>query len=143
MSEDDLRENARIIEDTLQAFGVEGKVIEVNRGPAITQFGVEPGFVQRGGKMTKVKVSKITALADDLALALAAKTIRIEAPVPGKNIVGIEVPNDEIATVALRDVIESESFQKVEAQRRAAHRAGAGCVRAGRSRLIWRRCRTC
>jgi S-DNA-T family DNA segregation ATPase FtsK/SpoIIIE len=64
--------------------------------------------------MTKVKVSKITALADDLALALAAKTIRIEAPVPGKNIVGIEVPNNEIATVALRDVIESESFQKVK-----------------------------
>ncbi|CAG0927750.1 DNA translocase SpoIIIE [Thermoflexales bacterium] len=114
LSEDDLRENAHIIEDTLQAFGVEGKVIEVNRGPAITQFGVEPGFVQRGGKMTKVKVSKITALADDLALALAAKTIRIEAPVPGKNIVGIEVPNHEIATVALRDVIESEPFQKVK-----------------------------
>jgi S-DNA-T family DNA segregation ATPase FtsK/SpoIIIE len=114
LSEDDLRENAHIIEDTLQAFGVEGKVIEVNRGPAITQFGVEPGFVQRGGKITKVKVSKITALADDLALALAAKTIRIEAPVPGKNIVGIEVPNHEIATVALRDVIESEAFQKVK-----------------------------
>jgi S-DNA-T family DNA segregation ATPase FtsK/SpoIIIE len=114
LTEDDLRENAHIIEDTLQAFGVEGKVIEVNRGPAITQFGVEPGFVQRGGKITKVKVSKITALADDLALALAAKTIRIEAPVPGKNIVGIEVPNHEIATVALRDVIESEAFQKVK-----------------------------
>lgn len=114
LSEDDLRENARIIEETLQAFGVEGKVIEVNRGPAITQFGVEPGFVQRGGKVTKVKVSKITALADDLALALAAKTIRIEAPVPGRNIVGIEVPNSEIATVALRDVIESEAFQKVQ-----------------------------
>jgi DNA segregation ATPase FtsK/SpoIIIE, S-DNA-T family len=114
LSEDDLRENARVIEETLQAFGVEGKVIEVNRGPAITQFGVEPGFVQRGGKVTKVKVSKITALADDLALALAAKTIRIEAPVPGRNIVGIEVPNAEIATVALRDVIESESFQKVK-----------------------------
>ena len=114
LSEDDLRENARIIEETLQAFGVEGKVIEVNRGPVITQFGVEPGFVQRGGKMTKVKVSKITALADDLALALAAKTIRIEAPVPGRNIVGIEVPNHEISTVALRDVLESESFHKVE-----------------------------
>lgn len=114
LSEDDLRENARLIEETLQAFGVEGKVIEVNRGPAITQFGVEPGFVQRGGKVTKVKVSKITALADDLALALAAKTIRIEAPVPGRNIVGIEVPNGEIATVALRDVIESEAFQKVK-----------------------------
>ena len=114
LSDDDLRKNAQIIVETLQAFGVEGKVIEVNRGPAITQFGVEPGFVQRGGKLTKVKVSKITALADDLALALAAKTIRIEAPVPGKNIVGIEVPNHEIAMVALRDVIESEAFQKMK-----------------------------
>ncbi len=120
MSEDDLRGKARIIEDTLHSFGVEGKVIEVNRGPTVTQFGVEPGFVQRGGKETKVKVSKISALADDLALALAAKTIRIEAPVPGKGIVGIEVPNNEVSTVALRDVIESESFQKLKSHLRIA-----------------------
>ncbi len=120
MSEEDLRGKARIIEDTLRSFGVEGKVIEVNRGPTVTQFGVEPGFVQRGGKETKVKVSKISALADDLALALAAKTIRIEAPVPGKGIVGIEVPNNEVSTVALRDVIESESFQKLKSHLRIA-----------------------
>jgi S-DNA-T family DNA segregation ATPase FtsK/SpoIIIE len=120
MSEDDLRDKAHIIEDTLRAFGVEGKVIEVNRGPAITQFGVEPGFITRAGKQTKVKVSKISALADDLALALAAKSIRIEAPVPGRAIVGIEVPNGEIATVCIRDVLESESFTKIKSPLRIA-----------------------
>jgi S-DNA-T family DNA segregation ATPase FtsK/SpoIIIE len=114
MSEEDLRIKAHIIEDTLHHLGVEGKVVEVNRGPVITQFGVEPGFVTaRSGKETKVKVSRITALADDLALALAAKTIRIEAPVPGRNVVGIEVPNAETSLVALRDVLESEEFTKI------------------------------
>ncbi len=120
MSEDDLRDKAHVIEDTLHAFGVEGKVIEVNRGPAITQFGVEPGFITRAGKQTKVKVSKISALADDLALALAAKSIRIEAPVPGRAIVGIEVPNGEIATVCIRDVLESDSFTKIKSPLRVA-----------------------
>ena len=113
LSEDDIRFKVNVIEDTLHSFGVEGKVVEVNRGPAITQFGVEPGFVNRAGKLTKVKVSKISALADDLALALAAKSIRIEAPVPGRNVVGIEVPNGETSIVALRDVIDSETFQKI------------------------------
>jgi S-DNA-T family DNA segregation ATPase FtsK/SpoIIIE len=113
LSEDDIRFKVSVIEDTLHSFGVEGKVVEVNRGPAITQFGVEPGFVNRAGKLTKVKVSKISALADDLALALAAKSIRIEAPVPGRNVVGIEVPNGETSIVALRDVIDSEAFQKI------------------------------
>ena len=120
VGEDDIREKAHIIEDTLRSFGVEGSVIEVNRGPAITQFGVEPGFIKRGDKMTKVKVSKISSLADDLALALAARTIRIEAPVPGKNIVGIEVPNGETSLVALRDVIDSEEFQKIDSPLRFA-----------------------
>ena len=120
MSEDDIRSKVNVIEETLHAFGVEGKVIEVNRGPAITQFGVEPGFIKRGDKATKVKVSKISALADDLALALAAKSIRIEAPVPGRSIVGIEVPNGETSIVALRDVIESEAFQKITSPLRFA-----------------------
>ncbi len=120
LSEDDLRDKAHIIEDTLHAFGVEGKVVEVNRGPAITQFGVEPGFIVRAGKQTKVKVSKISALSDDLALALAAKSIRIEAPVPGRAIVGIEVPNGEIATVCIRDVLENEAFTKIKSSLRIA-----------------------
>ena len=114
LSETEIRERAQIIETTLRSFGVPGRVTEVNRGPTITQFGVEPGYVEgRGGKKTKVKVSRISALADDLALALAAQRIRIETPVPGKSIVGIEVPNAEMAMVALRDVTETDVFEKL------------------------------
>jgi S-DNA-T family DNA segregation ATPase FtsK/SpoIIIE len=114
LSETEIRERAQIIETTLRSFGVPSRVTEVNRGPVITQFGLEPGYVEgRGGKKTKVKVSRISALADDLALALAAQRIRIETPVPGKSIVGIEVPNAEMAMVALRDVIETDVFEKL------------------------------
>ncbi len=109
------RQRANIIEHTLAAFGAPVRVVEVNRGPTITQFGVEPDFVeQRGGKKTKVKVGKIAALADDLALALSAHSVRIEAPVPGKGFVGIEVPNTETSLVALRDVMESANFDKIK-----------------------------
>lgn len=112
-------QRARLIEETLIAFGAPARVVEVNRGPTITQFGVEPDFVEgRAGKRIKVKVSKIAALADDLALALAAPSIRVEAPVPGKGYVGIEVPNPEISLVALRDVMESERFRKIHSQLR-------------------------
>jgi len=115
------RERARLIEATLQAFGAPARVVEVNRGPVITQFGVEPDFIEgRGGRRTKVKVSKISALADDLALALAAPSIRIEAPVPGKGYVGIEVPNTEVSLVALRDVMESEKFRRIRSHLRLA-----------------------
>ncbi len=113
------RERATLIEETLLAFGAPAKVVEVNRGPTITQFGVEPDFVEgRGGRRIKVKVSKISALADDLALALAAPSIRVEAPVPSKGYVGIEVPNTEISLVALRDVMEAEAFQKLNSHLR-------------------------
>lgn len=113
------RERARLIEETLQAFGAPAKVVEINRGPTITQFGVEPNFIQgRGGRRTKVKVSKISALADDLALALAAPSIRIEAPVPGKGFVGIEVPNTEVSLVALRDVMDSDPFRNMDSRLR-------------------------
>ncbi len=109
------RERVQIIENTLASFGAPVKVVEVNRGPAITQYGVEPEFVElRGGKKTKVKVGKIAALADDLALALSAQSIRIEAPVPGKGYVGIEVPNIETSLVALRDVMEAENFTRLK-----------------------------
>ena len=113
-SDDNLdRQRAKIIEDSLESFGAPAKVVEINRGPTITQFGVEPGYADaRGGKTTRIKVSKITALADDLALALAAPSIRIQAPVPGKGFVGIEVPNAEISLVALRDIAESEVFRE-------------------------------
>jgi len=115
------RKRVQIIEQTLASFGAPVKVVEINRGPTITQFGVEPDFVEsRGGKRTKVKVGKITALADDLALALSAKSIRIEAPVPGKGYVGIEVPNESAALVALRDVMESEQFESLRGTLRLA-----------------------
>ncbi len=109
------RTRANLIENTLASFGAPVKVVEVNRGPTITQFGVEPGFLEaRSGTRTKVKVGKIAALADDLALALSAHSIRIEAPVPGKGFVGIEVPNAETSVVALRDVMESDNFGRLK-----------------------------
>jgi S-DNA-T family DNA segregation ATPase FtsK/SpoIIIE len=109
------QERARVIEETLLAFGAPARVVEINRGPTITQFGVEPDYIEgRRGRRTKVKVSKISALADDLALALAAPSIRIEAPVPRKGFVGVEVPNAEISLVSLRNVMESEEFRKVD-----------------------------
>ncbi len=117
ISQAEIRKRVKIIEDTLASLGVPAKVVEVNQGPVITQFGVEPGFVEgRAGRRTKVKVSKISALADDLALALAASPVRVEAPVPGRSIVGIEVPNAELSMVALRGVMESEAFKKLDSK---------------------------
>ncbi len=104
---------ARIIEETLASFGTPGHIVEIHRGPAITQFGLEPDFVETRNGRTRVRVSKIVSLADDLALALAAQRIRIQAPVPGRAYVGIEVPNSETARVALREVLESEQFKKI------------------------------
>ncbi len=115
------RQRAAMIEETLLAFGAPARVVEINRGPTITQFGVEPDYVEgRAGRRIKVKVSKISALADDLALALSAPSIRIEAPVPGKGYVGIEVPNTVITLVALRDVMESEAFARLHGTLRLA-----------------------
>jgi len=105
---------AGIIEETLESFGAPGHVVEINRGPTITQFGVEPDFIEVRNQKRRVRVSKITGLADDLALALAARRIRMEAPVPGKGYIGIEVPNEEISLVALRDAIQSPSFKKLK-----------------------------
>jgi S-DNA-T family DNA segregation ATPase FtsK/SpoIIIE len=105
---------AAIIEETLDSFGAPGHVVEINRGPTITQFGVEPDFIEVRNQKRRVRVSKITRLADDLALALAARRIRMEAPVPGKGYIGIEVPNEEISLVALRDAIQSPSFKKLK-----------------------------
>ena len=107
---------ARTIEETLQSFGAPGRVVEVNTGPVITQFGVEPDYLlTRSGKKTRVKVGAIAQLDKDLQLALGAKTIRIEAPVPGKGYVGIEVPNARAAVVSLRDVMEAKQFRALQA----------------------------
>ena len=113
ISQAEIRARVRIIEETLASFGVPARVVEVNQGPVITQFGVEPGYIERRGKRTKVKVSQIAKLADDLALALAASPVRIEAPVPGRSIVGIEVPNARVSLVSLRSVMQTEAFRKV------------------------------
>ncbi len=115
------QDRAHMIEETLASFGAPGHVVEIHRGPTVTQFGVEPDFVdaRNGGKM-RVRVSKIVSLTDDIALALAAPRIRIQAPVPGRNYVGIEVPNIEISRVTLREVLESEALQKMKAPLRFA-----------------------
>ncbi|MDP1714793.1 MAG: DNA translocase FtsK [Anaerolineales bacterium] len=113
INEEFIQQRARLIEETLASFGAPAQVVAISRGPAITQFGVEPLFLEsRGGVRMKVRVSKIASLSDDLALALAAPRIRIQAPVPGHSYVGIEVPNEEMAMVALRDILESEIYTR-------------------------------
>lgn len=114
ISTEEIRQRSRIIEETLASFGVPARVVEVNRGPTVTQYGVQPGYIERVDRKTgtvrreRVKVSRIVALQNDLALALAAAPIRIQAPVPGKPYVGIEVPNKRTSLVTLRSVLESE-----------------------------------
>lgn len=106
---------ATIIEETLAGFGIPVKVMEVQRGPAVTRFGLRPGYVQQttGGTQVrrKVRVNKIKSLADDLALALAAAPIRVEAPIPGRPLVGIEVPNNAVSLVGIRELLEAPEFQ--------------------------------
>jgi len=97
-----IEENSRKLIETLKSFGVEARVVEVCVGPTVTRYELSPGV--------GVKVSKISGLADDLALSLAAVGIRIEAPVPGKPVVGIEIPNKEAQAVFLREVIDDEAF---------------------------------
>ena len=111
---EEIERKSKIIEETLEQFQVPVRVTEVRKGPTVTQFGVSPGYVNRGsgGRQRKVRVSQISSLADDLALALAAESLRVEAPVPGRAVVGIEVPNSGKSLVTLRAVLESEAFEK-------------------------------
>jgi len=97
-------ETSKKLESTLKSFGVEAKVVEVSKGPTVTRYELAPG--------QGVKVSKISGLSDDLALNLAANGIRIEAPIPGKSVVGIEVPNDEAQIVYFRDIVTDNEFKK-------------------------------
>ncbi|TMB79844.1 MAG: hypothetical protein E6H85_06755 [Chloroflexi bacterium] len=101
---DEIKRNVRVIESTLQTFGVECRVVGVNPGPAVTQYEVQPG--------PGVQVKRITALQNDLSLALAAAPLRIEAPIPGKSAVGIEVPNKSASLVTIREVIETAAFRE-------------------------------
>lgn len=99
----DYKANARKLEATMESFGVRAKVLEVVRGPAVTRYEIQPDV--------GVKVSRIVGLTDDIALALAAKDIRMEAPIPGKSAIGIEVPNTEVSVVTMREVMETAAFQ--------------------------------
>lgn len=103
-----IQENARKLEKTFLSFGVKAKVTQVHLGPAVTKYEILPD--------TGVKVSRIVSLTDDLALALAASDLRIEAPIPGKSAVGLEVPNKSIAVVSLREVIEAKENNAPEAK---------------------------
>ena len=98
----DITENVRILEETLDSFGVKAKVTQVSRGPSITRYEIQPA--------PGVKVSRIVSLADDIALKLSASGVRIEAPIPGKPAVGIEVPNTETSIVTMRELLENEEF---------------------------------
>jgi len=140
----DIDQRARLIEEALASYGVEAKVVQINIGPTVTQFGVEPGWDRKykelrekgrdGSYETKmeevsrirVRVDRITSLGNDLALALAAPSIRFEAPVPGASVVGIEVPNTVFGSVALRGAIESAAFQKIKARSKLAIALGKG-----------------
>jgi S-DNA-T family DNA segregation ATPase FtsK/SpoIIIE len=108
---------AGLIEKTLAEFGIPARVIGFQVGPTVTQFAVEPGFVEKSGseeeiKRHKVRVAQIAALSRDLALALSAPSLRIEAPVPGRPYIGIEVPNTRSTVVRLRPILETEAFYK-------------------------------
>ena len=100
---EELKQKAKILDETLKNFGVDARVVQVTQGPAVTRYEVQPNV--------GVKVSKIVSLADDIALNLQAKSIRIEAPIPGKAAVGIEVENSVVNTVALKEIIQSKEFK--------------------------------
>ena len=115
LTDKEIRRKSRIIKQTLAQFGLPVEVVEVRMGPTVTQFGVEPGFVERARSgERKVRVNQITQRTDDLALALATPRLRVEAPVPGRPFVGIEVPNEEIQVVGVREVMDSDAFQRLE-----------------------------
>ena len=108
----DVSQIEQLIVNTLEDFNVPVRVVHVESGPTVTQFGVEPLYVESAGQKRKVRVSRIVNLADDLALALAAPAVRIEAPVPGRPYVGIEVPNPDKSLVSLRGILESAELRK-------------------------------
>lgn len=101
-NEGELKANAQLLVDTLASFGVQTRIVDISRGPAVTRYELQPS--------AGVKISKITGLADDIALNLAAAGVRIEAPIPNKAAVGIEVPNKSVSVVTLREIVDSEPF---------------------------------
>ena len=105
-----IKKNVKLLEETLNSFGVAAKVVQVSRGPIITRYELQPA--------PGVKVSRIVSLSDDIALNLAASSVRIEAPIPGKAAIGIEVPNKDTAPVLIREVLDTESFFQPSFQNR-------------------------
>lgn len=120
VSDADVAAMGEALTKALDAFGVPVDIVDVERGPNVTRFGVRPGVVERGGQRRRIRVARITALRDDLALALAAPTIRIEAPVPGRPMVGIEVPNPRKDVVSLRRLLDDRAFRRVSRTHRLA-----------------------
>ena len=116
-----INQTAGLIMKTLAEFGIPATVIGYRVGPSVTQFAVQPGFIKKPGsdeedaQQMKVRVAQIASLEKDIALALSAQRLRIEAPVPGKPYVGIEVPNTHSSVVRLKTILESEAFFKVGA----------------------------
>lgn len=105
---------AGLIEKTLDEFGIPAKVVGFRSGPTVTQFAVEPGYIDKSDDdRQKIRVSQISSLQRDLALALSAERLRIEAPVPGRSYVGIEIPNPNSTDVKLRSLLESEAYVRV------------------------------
>jgi DNA segregation ATPase FtsK/SpoIIIE, S-DNA-T family len=129
-SESDLQSSAAVIKETLADFGILARVVEIRPGPTLTQFGIDPGFRERrdrwGGiaHRERVKVRDVVSLRDDLAIALAAKSLRIEAPVPGRNVIGIEVPNPESSVVCLRSVMDTEAYHRLVERSKLAFALG-------------------
>ena len=123
-SDDLIRRQGRLIQETLSLFGVPADFEGAYKGPSVTQYLIKPGYIERTVRgepqRVKVKISKIAGLSNDLALALAASSVRIEAPVPGTNYVGVEVPNHESNVVGLKELMESDAFQNVKGRLRFA-----------------------
>ena len=123
-SDDLIRKQGRLIQETLALFGVPADFEGAYKGPSVTQYLIKPGYTERNNRgetqRVKVKVSKIAGLSNDLALALAAPSVRIEAPIPGTNYVGVEVPNTESNIVGLKELMESDAFQNIKGNLRIA-----------------------
>ena len=106
--EDELKANATKLVDTLKSFGVETRIVDISRGPSVTRYEIQPA--------AGVKISRITNLSDDIALNLAASGVRIEAPIPNKAAVGIEVPNKNRSTVTLREIIDTDQYRNAKSK---------------------------
>ena len=133
ITDEELKAQSDMLSHALLSFGIEGRVTEVRPGPVVTMYEFEPA--------PGTKVARIVNLADDLALAMKAISLRIVAPIPGKSVVGIEVPNPHRETVSMKEVVTSEAFSRARSKLSLA--LGQGYFRRARHARISRRCRIC